>query len=74
LTHAANPFALVILEKGYCFFTKPVWSTIFLFTLPTLNGVTVECHHNQPFLFRWGSHKLFFLGWPGTATLLPSLM
>jgi hypothetical protein len=49
LSHAYNPFALVIFEIGYCFLPGQVWTMILLFMLPTVGGMTGVCNHAQLF-------------------------
>jgi hypothetical protein len=64
-------FALVILEVGlaFCLGWPGPWSYYFLSFLPKLEW---QAHTTMPsfFLLRWGSCKLFGLGWPWTMILL----
>jgi hypothetical protein len=70
LSHASSPFF-----SGYFgdmvshFSSRPAWTMILLFKLPTVIGTTRVCHYTQLLSIEMGSHKLFCWGWPGTVIL-----
>jgi hypothetical protein len=65
-------FALIILESGFYFLPRPVWTVILLFcaSCHSWNGST--CHHTQIFPLRQGHANFFCLGWPQLPILLIS--
>jgi hypothetical protein len=60
-SHTLALFALVILEIGSCFLSGPDWTSILLFMLPAVAGMTGTCY-NTLFAFfccNWVSRTFF---------------